>query len=121
MKKKGQREPFTEFDKLGRGTPTLVYYPNPKTAHVSWGDGLMLDYSKFHAALDATGMESALMQTWKRHEPQLTKRTELSYGGVHGGLAYAPIPLAMEIRDIVRNYFTRALEIVAAQRNGEAA
>ena len=36
-------------------------------------------------------------------------------GGVHGCLTYAPTPLAMEVMEIVRGYFTSALEIVAAQ------
>ena len=69
-------EPFTEFDKLGRGTPKLTYRQNPKTAHVNWGDGLMWDYVEFDIALDKRGMSDALKQAWERHRPQLNKRSQ---------------------------------------------
>jgi hypothetical protein len=44
---KPQTEPFTEFAKLGRGIPKLVYFQNRKTAHVHWGDGSMLTITNF--------------------------------------------------------------------------
>ena len=76
----------------------------------------MRDYSKFSKAIDASGLENALMEAWKRYEPGLTRRTQLTGGiGVCGSLTWAPTPMAMEVREIVRSYFTRALEIVAAQ------
>jgi hypothetical protein len=113
---KRQIEPFTEFAELGYGIPRLFHVQNCKTAHVHWGDGSLWHYAEFSAALDKEGMENALMDAWTRHKAQISRRTELAHGsGVHGALVYGPTALAMEIRNIVQDHFTRALNIVATR------
>jgi hypothetical protein len=114
---KPQTEPFAEFAKLGRGIPTLAYVQNRKTAHVHWGDGSMRDYHEFRTALGDDDMSRELHEAFQRAVKEgtiTTTRPALSYGRVHGCLSYGPIPLAIEIRDIVRDHFTGALEKVAA-------
>jgi hypothetical protein len=114
---KPQTEPFTEFAKLGRGVPKLAYVQNRKTAHVYWGDGSMRDYHEFRTALDNDDMSRDLHEAFRRAVKEGTitnNRPALSYSRVHGHLAYGPIPFAIEIREIVRGHFTRALEKVAA-------
>lgn len=114
-KMKEQREPFAEFAKLGRGIPRLAWRENPKTMHVHWGDGTMRDYSKFVSALDSKSMIKDLHDIFQRHatEGKITsRRTVLSYGGVHGAVTYAPHALATEVRTTVLDYFTCALKIV---------
>jgi hypothetical protein len=77
----------------------------------------MWHYVEFSSALGKNDMQRDLHETFQRHakEGEISKRTVLSYGGVHGCLAYGPTALAMEIRDIVRDHFARALNIVATR------
>ena len=117
-----RREPFAEFAKLDRGIPVLRYQQNRSTAHVSWGDGLLWDYVEFAIALRELGIEQALADVWQRHKPTVSRRSCLGYGPVHGGLTYAPIPLALETEEIVRDRFTRALVRLAEwPRSGDFA
>lgn len=108
-----QREEFSEFAKLDEGIPRLTYHRNRTTAHVHWGDGSMWHYVELSTALDKEGMGKALHGLFERHKEQISKRTQLAYGGVHGCLVYGPIALATEVHEIVRDHFTRALSIVA--------
>jgi hypothetical protein len=114
---KEQREPFSEFAKLGHGIPMLVYFPKSTTASVHWGDGTLDHYAEFSSALSKNDMQRDLHEIFQRHakEGAISRRTVLSYGGVHGALTNGPIPLAMEITDSVRDHFVRALDIVAAR------
>lgn len=112
---KTQREPFADFAKLGRGIPYFTYHPNRKTAHVHWSDGTMWHYIEFSSALDKEGMAAAFQNAFTRHKAEAGNRCTLSYGNVGGCLFYGPIPLAMEVRAIVLDHYTRALAIVAAK------
>lgn len=116
-------EPFADFAKLAEGIPSLIYYQNRTTAHVHWGDGSMWHYVEFSSALDKDGMSRDLHEVFQRHIKEgavRSKRTALTYGGVHGCIVYAPTALAVEIRDIVRDHFVRALGLVAARiREGD--
>jgi hypothetical protein len=112
---KMQREPFAEFAKLGVGIPRLTYQKNRTTAHVHWHDGSMHHYIEFSSALDKEGMGKALHGLFKRHMADINRRTKLGYGGVGGCLVYGPIPFALEVRELVLDHYTRALDIVATR------
>ncbi len=113
MRTRGQVEPFGEFAKLDVGIPFLRFKQNRKTAHVSWSDGTLHHYHEFRAALEAAPMEKELMEVWERYKPQISRRTEFGHGSTSGCLVYAPIAMALEMREIALLHYSRALETVA--------
>jgi hypothetical protein len=102
--------PFDFFAVLGRGIPLLHCRPIGKSPAVVWGDGSLLDYGLFHAALNPDAMNAMLRRVWDAHQEGLPPRARLGVGGVHGYyLSGAPRGLTSLAYEVVRTNFESAL------------
>jgi hypothetical protein len=108
-------EPFIGF--CGRGTPYLRAWQHRKTMSVGWSDGTLWDYHEFRSELDCDAMNAALLEIWRRYRLQCSRGASFACGGVCGGIARVPIAAGVEAMDVVRKYFTEALERLQAREN----
>lgn len=57
-------------------------------------------------------MDRELMDIWQRYRPQLSRRAEFFDGGSIGGVCHVTHAMAIEMHDVVRDHFTRALRVL---------
>jgi hypothetical protein len=119
-------EPFAKFAE--QGVPFLAMWTLPKTAHVEWlcdyGDGGMrrwgeLLISYFNWDITHSTMNNELVDIWERYRPQLSYRAKLIYGGSTGCACYVPHTMAIEIHNIVREHYTRAMRMLVIANGSE--
>jgi hypothetical protein len=107
-------EPFAAARQvLHRGIPSLSASKHRKTMCVEWHDDCSWD---FRSCVDADGMNADLLEVWKRYKPQCDRRASFSRGRTGGYMAYVPIEAGLEAMGIVREYYTRALEIMIIEQ-----
>lgn len=57
-------------------------------------------------------MNNELVDIWERYRSQLSRRAEFTWGGSIGCVCYVPHTMAIEMYNIVRDHYTRALRVL---------
>jgi hypothetical protein len=97
---------------------------HPKTVSVRWDaeaiaqrDSCWRDiryFDVFAMKLDKAALEAEQVAVFERYRSQLSNRAILWPSPLYGCFNYAPIEAAQEMYDVVRKYFTLALERMPA-------
>jgi len=107
---KKEIESFSWYSGDKWNKPWLCIYRNKNLSHVEWGDGSIQRYQLFRSSLKSKAMEATIIGLFNAYDEDITNKSILMTGGVHGSFSYCPSFLGEVIFSTVKRFFNAALK-----------